>query len=978
MRFVAGLNLKSDVRALEAPDLLRLVDAQFDEIGGIQTRYPYDAVESAIFGGGTIADARRIVANGDERLLFTKTGLYSLNDQESKWVYRGEHLATAVDETAAFQTTEEQIDCDRAEISGTIFYAWTVSLTGGSKSYVAAKDKTTGQVKLSPTALPGNAVRPRLTALAAKVLLFFTDGAGNLLAYSIDPASPATALAGASTTILGAVFNLNYDVVRAGSDALYVARRNPTTSYEIGLVTAALAVTNVTKARACAGPISVAYEASLPGIFVAYNSAAGNIVGDQLTTALADVIVGTAIGSTAFPVRNVTIAWQDDITAVAFWDDNGATFSSVFRNTIDTAGTVGTQTDTNYCTIAAHAFQHDARVYCWYATDQATTSTDTAAATIFTTAVENCYLLYRDDGNIFAKSAFLRAGGRPGAGHITGVSSPETNKYAWCGVEQRKIPTGSVSLPAYAARSPLDIVVEFDTNRARRVARSGGTAYVTGMGMQYDGIGLTEIGFLQFPFGFTLATAAAGSIPAGGYSYKSALRWQNAAGDTERSTTVAVKGIGLSGAQKGSITFDHFDHTLKKSPRANMAIEFYRTSVDPTPDFPYYLVSSSNPSNTTGDNRYVENVPGTTAAAFLDNINNTALLALESHPENGDVLESLAPPPHTIIAATDTRVFIAGVAGDLDRVWYSKQRNTGEVASFHEALTFQVPTAGGRITGIALFNRTPIIFRETAAYIAHGDGLDNTSGGKNFQVERITGDAGAVDHDSIVVTDGGVMFKSKKGWYVTNGQSMRYIGAPVADYDSETVLAATVVETQHQIRVLTASRMLVFDTYASEVLQRPLWSEWSIASGVHACMWNGAHYYLTTTGPRAQLTSYTGVDYGIDLETAWIKLNDLQGYGAVDFFDLLGEYRSACTVRVRLARDYVDTYFQDKTHTPSLTAGAPLQLRHRPSIRQVKALKVRITITQTAAGESVKLNGLAFMLGLQPGLNRNVAQTSKQ
>lgn len=984
MRFIAGLNQKADPRSLEMPELVRLIDGQFEELGGVQTRYPFGAAESADFFGGTISNARRIASNDTERLLFTKDYLWSRNVQEAKWVYRGEHLATAVDETPVFQSTEEQIDPTRAELNGTIVFAWTVSLTGGSKTYVGAKDKTTGQVKLSPTALPGNAIRPKLVALSTKILLFFADGLGNLLVYALDPASPGTALAGASTTVLGgAAFNLNYDAVREGTnDAAYVAmRRNPTVSYQVARVTAALAVTNATKARACAGPIACSWLATLQRLLVVYNSAGGNIVGDILDGSLADVTTAVAIGSTAFPVRNVACAWnQVTSTAWAFWDDNGATFSTVYRNSIDTAGTVGTPANTNYATIASGAFDHAGRVYCWYATDSTSSETDTSGATLFTAALQNCYLLYRDDGMQVAKSAWLRAGGRPGAGHITGVASPSTNKYAWCGAECRLISTDAHSFPAYADRNPLDVVVEFDTNRARRTARSGSTLYITGgMGvLQYDGIGLAELGALQFPFAFTLADGGAGSMAAGGYSYKSTLRWQNAVGETDRSTTATFKGITQAASHKVTITFDHFDHTLKRSPRANMAIEFWRTVHDAPPGAPFYLVSGVDPSVSAGNNRYIENVPGTSAATFTDNYTDTTLAAGTSDPEEGDTLESIAPPPCTLIAATDTRVFIAGIAGDPDRVWYSKQRKAGEVAAFNDGLAVAIPATGGAITGLAMLNRTLFVFRERAVYRVDGEGLDNTGGGFNYQPERIPGEVGAVSQESIAVTERGIVFKSLKGWQITNGSSIQYIGAPIADYDSEDVLAVTVMEKQHQVRILTSARMLVYDSYASEVMQRPMWSEWSVAGGLDACLWDGNHVYLTDSGPRTQLTSHTGVDYGIDLELAPVKLNDIAGYGAVDCFHLLGEFRSDCTVRVRLARDFQPTYFQDKTHTPALTAGMPLELRHSPSIRQVKALSVRITVTPTSSGEGVELTGIAFKLGVQPGLNRNLAQAAKQ
>lgn len=988
--FAAGLNTKGDKRAKSPPMLDVCLNVEFDDLGGLRTRYPFGAAQSDIFGGGAIANARKIVPNGDERLLFTKDSLYSWDAQQSKWQLRGEHLATAVDETAVFQTTEEQIDCDRAELNGKIIYTWTVSLSGGSKSYVAAKDAVTGAITLAPTALAGNAVRPRLVALDTKILLFFADGLGNLLAYALDPASPGTALAGASTTILAAAFNLNYSVaVQPGADAAFVAmRRNPTGNYEVTRVTAALAKTTVTKARSCTGAIAVAWHVTSARLLVVRNDGA-NILGDQLDVALADVSTGTAIGVAGFPVRNIAAAWQQTTTmAWVFWDDLGATFSSVFRNSITTAAAVGVTARTNYATIASGAFAHDGRVFLWMATDQTSSATDTTGATLFTAALQNCYLLYRDDGTPFGKSAFLRAGGRPGAGHITGVASPATNKYAWCGIEQRKIPTGATSLPTYAARSPLDIVVEFDTNRARRVARSGQTLYTSGEVLQYDGIGLTELGFYQYPFAFTVATAAGGSIPAGGYSYKAALRGQNAVGESERSTTQTLRGITLSGAQKTSITFDHFDHTKKRSPRASLGIEFYRTSLSPIPESPYYLVSGKDPSVTAGDNRYVENVPGTTGATFVDNVNNVNLLGNEAHPENGDILENLAPPPASIIAATETRVFLGAVAGDPDRLWYSKQRAAGSVAAWHESLTVQIPAAGGAITAIAFLNDTLVVFRERAIYLLPGDGFDNSLGGSNYGPARVvTTELGAVNHESVVLVPDGLMFKSHKGWCVlTRGWSVDdKIGIPVAAYDSETPLAAHVMQAQRQVRIVTANRMLVYDYLVNQ------WGEWSIAGALDAAIWGGTHYYLTATGPRGQQSTYAGVDYGYDVESVWLKVNELQGRGIVREIQVLGETRAACSMRVRLARNYESdgaggwSYNYDQTWgvTP-MVVGGPLQLKVAPSVkRPIQAIKVRLTAlapdkVSAPSGETCKLTSLAIGVAVEEGLYSGLPAAQKQ
>ncbi len=1007
LRLIAGMNQKNDARALESPELKLLVDAQFDEVGGIQTRYPYGDIEDELFDGSTTLGSgmRRICANGTERVLFADRWLYSQNTQDAKWHLRDEHLAIAVDQTPVFQTTEEQIRCDRAELDGVIVYTWTVGLTGGNKTYVAARDRDTGAIVLSPTALAGNAVTARLVALETKILLFFADGLGNLLAYALDPADPGAALAGASTTVLATNFNANYDVVGCpGLDKAVVAmRRTVTTSYQVAFVSSALAITSSTTiARSCTGAIAVAWEPTTPRALVV-RVATADIKGDVLTSALADGTVDTTIGTVAFVVLNIAAAWQSSTQAIAFWDDLGAVFSTVYRRTITSAGALGTLAKTQYAWLASRAFTHEGEVYAWYTADFQSTATDATGAALFSAALQNVYMLYRDDGTPWAKAAYQRAGGRPGAGYLPGIDEVDTGIYAWCGTEMRVISTDAHNFPAYADRNPLDIVFEFDSNRARRVARSGNTLYVAcGLGLlQYDGIGLTEVGYLQFPSDFTLADGGAGTMAAGGYSYKCTLRWQNAAGDSDRSTTATFKGITQAGSKEVDITFDNFDHTLKRDPRADIAIEFWRTVADSPPGAPFYLVTGVDPSDTSGDNCYVKNAPGAVAQTFTDSYTDATLTGQQGDPEPGETLEGIAPPPCTLVVANDARVFIAGIAGEPDQVWYSKQRSAGEVAAFNDGLSIPIPAPGGAITGLALLNKTLFVFRERAVYRVDGEGFDNTGGGFNYQAERIPGDIGALNQESIVVTERGVMFKSWKGWQLTNGQAIQYIGGPVSDFDGHAVLSADVMETQHQVRILVSASvdlviggggiitpdipppiiadgavsvaaMLMFDTNIGQ------WAEWSVTDGVHSCVWNSRHVVLTDTGPRTQLTEYTGVDYGIDLETAPVKFNDIAGYGAMDCFHVLGEFVSGCTVRIRLARDYATTYFQDKTHTPSQAANTTYELKHSPSIRQAKAYRVRITVSPTSAGASVKLTGIAFSLGVQPGLNRNLAAANKQ
>ncbi len=1002
----AGLHTGGEPRAGDPPQFDILRDAEFELPGGLQTRKPYAAMSMSIFGGGTIANTRRIFANGDELLCFTKDALYSWNAQLSKWVARGTHLAVKVEEAAKFDAVGDQHDSDRAELNGTVVYSWT----NGTLGYVAAVDKTTGSVLMSPHSI-STASRLRVLALTTKILLTFVDNAGQFYCWALDPAAPATALAGASTTVYntGAAGNSFYDLVKVpGADtALLAARLTPTTSYVIVKITAGLTVTSSVKARTCTLSIALSCEPTGASVQIARVNGT-NVQGDYITiSSLADVTVNQAIGtftSSTTPQAQLTMAHRSVTTGGAyrcyvFWTETQAGITTgedqqVKHNWVDTAGTLGTQaTFINMISIGSRAFDYNGSVYVWLLF---------AGQSVFTTLatpLQNSLFLYRDDKFLAAKALSNHAARANGAGffpstlsRLPGVALVSgSTTFALCRDEQRSFGIDGTGHPGFAARASVDIVFTFDSDEARRCTRLGETLYVAcGEGLlQYDGVGLYETSFHTAPWYCVPVFKATGAIPDGTYTYKATYRWSNAKGDRERSTSLSsYDGVMATGPDGFTVYVlgCYVTHKTLNPP----AVEVWRTRIAPTSDSPFYLVSDPNPSVVANPNQYVQDdvtalFQGT---PFTDEIADATAATHEAHPENGTVLENLPPPPSTITIATEDRIFIAGIAGDGDRVRYSKRRQAGEVAAFHEALTINVPTVGGRITALAILNETLVVFRQTAAYMFQGQGFDNLGGGQNFSPGvKIPGDVGAVSMESVVVTPDGVVFKSSKGYYIlTPRWACEYIGLQVNAYDSEDVVSAHVVERQHQVRLLTESRMLVFDYRVKQ------WTEWTIEDGIDSTIWQSTHLYLDgdTDTVMQQQTTYSGVDYGMDVEFAWFKPGGLQGRCTVRDLQILGEYRSGHRVRVRVARDYLQDgsgnwlYFDDQTWTVTPTVvGGPEQLRHGPSQKRVESLKVRLTVLGPGAsavptGEAVRFTGLALDVGVEPGLFRGLAAAQKQ
>lgn len=981
--FAKGLNQKSDPRLVQAPELVRAVDVDFDNLGGLRLRKPYASIGANIFGGGTISGCRRIYEVGDELILFTQTALYSWSPQRSAWVSKGTHLAAKVDERPVFISTSNQDDCDRAQLSGTVVYCWRQTITGVDEIFVAAQDATTGAVLLTPTDVaPGT--RPRVVATATTIILFYESGSGSLVARTVSPTT--VAISGTTTVLAAASFNTYYDAEKVpGADTVVVVtRRDTTTAYSLIYVTGALVVTAGTQAFPCDGPIAVACTPDGSSILVARTDGTA-IEGELIEVAGGALFDSLSIGSGSVTINQVTAAWVDNTTCRVFWHSNQATNATDFdtdHNSVTIGGSVGTAaTLIRRLGIASRAFAYNGEAYVWLAFAGAS-SFSGAGASAFSAQLQNSYFLYRHDGFLCAKAAWHRAAGFRTTGLLPAAAlTSGSTSFSFCGGERRVIPigetitgTGTVKdgttlQSTYADTGPRDITVTFDSNDARRVAKLGETVYITGGEvLQYDGRALTEVGFHLYPWYFGSIEVGTGNLADGTYTLKTSWRYDNARGERERSTSATTGQVTIAAGPNGISTTSWVP--LYTTHKTGIAAEAWRT---PVAGAVFYKTTSGDPTATSNPNRYVENdSTAGTNSTLNDELADADLIKLEPHPENGAELENLAPPAATLIAASETRLFLAGLSDRPNVVVYSKLRNEGSIAAFHDSLFVQVPARGGAITGLAFLNETLVVFRETAIYALDGIGFDNLGGGQNYEPRLVSSTEGAVNQESIAFMPGGLVFKSSKGWYLLNrGWSTQYIGQGVRNYDSETVYSAHVVESEHQVRIVTSGRALVWDYLADA------WAEWSITDGLHACVFNGTYHYLATPSVKAQQSDWSTADYAMDVEML-VHLGQMQGFARVQEVMVLGEYRSTHTLRLRAGSYTEGSYFDDKTWTPSpTTVGGALQMRHGPSQQQHQAFRIRLT-SSTTAGEKLRLSALSLKVGMKNTTYRNLPAAQKQ
>lgn len=998
--FVAGLNTRPDSFALPVPALTKALNVDFTELGGLHLRKPYSSIGTSIVGGGSLSNVRRIVKYDKELLCFTKSNLYSWSPGLSGWVDRGEYLATHLAENSRFDNELEQDSGDRAELSGVAVVAWADNESNDAQ--VAAYDTTTGAVLLSPTDIPRSSAvtggaRVRVVAGSTHFHVFWMDGTSNLYVYHFTPAQVYDASLWTEASVSGGSTNGNYDVRNNAGTSYVVYGASGSASYYFNTVTDTGTVgTPVNHSYTADGAIAldVNTDAARP-VFVA-RCAGTNVQSDRLSVAGAANGMDTNIGTITADDEQLTCAWRTtaesggEYRCYAFWSQDEDTGSSNFEVSYNYGDDQSPQSPGTEATlilqngVASHAFDHDGRVYVWTTFSGESQVAGMAEQVGFKASLQNAYYLFDDQGNMHARAAANIAGGfAQTRRHLPSVQQGDDNAYHWLGFRREVIPledpneNDGFGKEAYEKRSPLEIALTFDSDKARRTAQLGKTLYVAGgQIMQFDGEGLVEVGWHQAPWYFTTTTGA-GALT-GDRAYKASYAWRNAKGEVDRSTSAVV---GVESPDSDQVNFGGIiaaRATKKTGSRGEATVEMWGTKLRPPPNAPFFLLTDIDPTQTSGDNRYLSNDPTQlyvdNAATWVDDMADSTLETKRPNPENGGVLEGISPPAAGIIVANDERVFLADVAGRPNTVFYSKLLVDGEVVQFNDALSVDVPEWGGPIVAMEFLGETLVVFCETAIYALPGVGPNNLGQGPNYGPARqVALNIGADSQEAIGVTANAIIFHSSKGWHsLDRNFAVQYIGAQVHDYDSDTWVAVDVLDGEHQVRCTSTSRILTYDTAAGQ------WSEWEEASLVDALLFDGKHHIATATDVKEQDADFSGgVTYKMDVETGWIRLNQLMGFARARRWAILGRYKSAHDLRVRVGHDYDENnYVQDVTWTVSpTTVDGPERMRRRFTRQKCSAIRLRITsqavgTTGAPAGEGLSLNGFDLEVKIKPGLAR--------
>tara|TARA_Y100000593_G_scaffold14361_1_gene27170 strand:- start:639 stop:4532 length:3894 start_codon:yes stop_codon:yes gene_type:complete len=626
---------------------------------------------------------------------------------------------------------------------------------------------------------------------------------------------------------------------------------------------------------------------------------------------------GLTVGKTSTFAALETETLSDNYQAVLFYEVQDAAniyWKNIVRKAAVTlSGDITAGADFKlHCGLSSHAWAEQGDVH-------VNVNMDTTLQTTFFT--------YMDDGTLIAKMEPGVAYGTITTGILPGVQDLGDRLFQWTGGYRKRLDseestttsgseyegvdatTDGTANAVYTAPGIKRFRMNFNAEQSHQAVQVGRTSYLSGgMLWQYDGSVAVESGFHVYPEKFTVAVSAGTGLTASRYYfYRVYAVWTNANGETERSACPASISQMMPGSTnlECTLTIPTISHTNKLASNGVAPIHFevYRTTADPLANSPFYKVSSDDPTDTTGENRYVTNDQTTQTVTFVDELADTVIIAKEIDYQNSGELDNIAPPSASIIAEGKDRIWLAGFE-NASEVQYSKQHFAGKPVEFNDALRLTIPESGGAITGLRVMSNNLVIFKKRSIYVLPGDGPNNLGFGRFGAAQLVSNDVGCKDQRSLVDTPLGIMFQSEKGIYVlSKGYQVAYVGAAVEGYNSQTVTDAILIGNKNHVAFLTASgRTLLFDYLFQQ------WSTFTNHEGTSAAFWNNSFCYGRGTGKvyRESTTTFTdaGSPIKLKIETAWIKMDTLQGFHRVRRAMVLGEFKSSHRLAMDISYDY--------------------------------------------------------------------------
>jgi len=519
-----------------------------------------------------------------------------------------------------------------------------------------------------------------------------------------------------------------------------------------------------------------------------------------------------------------------------------------------------------------------------------------------------------------------------------------------------------------------------------------------GYGTSYDGTRWTEQGFLAAP---SLFLATSGTGLTGVYNYLAVYSCTDFYGNTHYSRVSKISSITLAN-QGVSAIVSAPAFTQRDTNTINISL--YRTSAGGTQ---YYLVerrllSGSGGAPVVSTSFTVDNVADATVIGnpLLFRQPGTSGTALDRYHSNSS--EHLCAHKDRMFYCRDKTVYYSSFKVDNEAFWYNP------------ALSFNVPSGSGRLTGLASQDGVLVVFKRDAIHLVEGDGpAENGGNGSDYSTpRRINTEFGCIDCRSIVSTPLGTMYRSTRGIELLDRNfTVQPIGMPVYrtvnafpntggscfDRNNGTVLFAL----GNNLSTVSASKG-TFDLGASNGIV--------ICYDVVVGAWTTfTHSSLGSNGPIQDIVyakakastasdsenvfmgAYGGLYYNSEtslfdlsssfitwtVKTGWVKAPTTQDRLKVTDLYIAGIWKGNHQIKASYARNYNPTFTTVKqwpVEVVSAESAGLVQLNAQPPIEECQSMQFKIesVVTNnggfpTSAGGQLDLFGLTVRLGLKGG-----------
>lgn len=974
-----GIDTGTDPKLVAPPQLLRMENARRDKNGRISKRFGHEAIGVDVTGSAnTIEDSDALGVFGDELLVFAKQSVYSYSPQAEVSAEKGPCVSAITTLDDIVRNNSQQTQVDSAVLNDIAVVAYEDSRNGAVGIWISVRDNVSGATLLGDYLLSATGQSPRCLAFQTSIYVFWADG-NDIKCIPINPYDPQTIPTATTVSSSLSTANKHYDVIAHDTFILLAFNVQGAVQTRLHKLDNALAILSTINIAEQATNCLTVVRAANSRTHVLFHNASGvrgAIHAIDLTVVAAPFLIeniASVVGITAYRL-------PADTGIRCFYHISAAqTYNHLIKqNTVTNAGTPGTPS----VFLRSVGLASKAWAYSPDTTDRGfvmVAHESTAQPTFF---------VVRNDGLVVAKSQPLLAGGL-----LARLSFPATvteraaGKYQVALLSRRTVGVDDGAFVTLKGASLLTI--DFSDNRAfSNVQLAGNTLIIGGVIQAYDQLGPVEAGFNLFPENISLAQTTGGSLTLlSTLSYIVCFEWTDGRGFMHRSAPSAAVSITLTGGNnRVNITVPTLRITQKQGTittgprRDNCQIVVYRTENNGS--FWYRASSPTSPSY---------NDPTADTVVITDDLSHANLIAREPLYSQGGILENIGPPSAQFAAAFRNRVFLGGTEDDT--IWYSKQIRPGRPIEFSDALTFKMDPTGGRTTGIFPLDDKIILFKQDTIFYTGGDGPnDQGLGGVIPPPERLTVDAGCITAKSIAETPRGIMFKSRKGFYMlSRGMETQYIGSQVeawADYD---VTAAVLVADDNEVRFCLVDGPTLVYNYVSDE-----WYVWPEFRADDAVNWRGVFTAIRQRigGSSRVVTQATDtfrdIDqyYSLRIGLGWAQFAQLQGLQRIWRASFLGDYKSPHLLKISVSYNFQpvvsDEYYWDPSvlgitaygdgafyGTDSPYGGGfsgVYQARVHLSQQKCQAATfVLEDINQSGSGESYSLSGCAFEVGIKRG-----------